>query len=50
MTFDPCRIYSLEDREEQRDRLDFVRGQINCLTQSVKERIKTITEDVEAKV
>ncbi|KAM6954055.1 mitofusin-1 [Aplochiton taeniatus] len=44
------KIYSLEGREEQRDRLDFVRGQINCLTENVKEQIKTIADDVAVKV
>lgn len=50
LTFDLCRICCLEEREEQRDRLDFVRGQINRLTDSVKEKIKTLTDDVSAKV
>ncbi|XP_042284170.1 mitofusin-1 isoform X4 [Thunnus maccoyii] len=44
------KICCLEEREEQRDRLDFVRGQINRLTDSVKEKIKTLTEGVSAKV
>ncbi|XP_029971619.1 mitofusin-1 [Salarias fasciatus] len=44
------KICCLEEREEQRDRLDFVRGQINRLSDSVKERIKTLTDDVAAKV
>ncbi|KAM3865634.1 mitofusin-1 [Diretmus argenteus] len=44
------KIYCLEEREEQRDRLDFVRGQINRLTDSVKDRIKTLADDVAAKV
>ncbi|XP_068582287.1 LOW QUALITY PROTEIN: mitofusin-1 [Cebidichthys violaceus] len=44
------KICCLEEREDQRDRLDFVRGQINHLTDNVKERIKTLTEDVSAKV
>uniref|UniRef100_A0A667ZTR9 Dynamin-type G domain-containing protein n=1 Tax=Myripristis murdjan TaxID=586833 RepID=A0A667ZTR9_9TELE len=44
------KIYYLEEREEQRDQLDFVRGQINRLTDSVKERIKTLSDDVAAKV
>ncbi|XP_022622102.1 mitofusin-1-like [Seriola dumerili] len=44
------KIFCLEEREEQRDRLDFVRGQINRLTDNVKERIKSLTEDVSAKV
>ncbi|XP_067331219.1 mitofusin-1 isoform X3 [Channa argus] len=44
------KICCLEEREEQRDRLDFVRGQINRLSDSVKESIKTLTGDVSAKV
>ncbi|XP_070700900.1 mitofusin-1 [Pempheris klunzingeri] len=44
------KILCLEEREDQRDRLDFVRGQINRLSDSVKLRIRTLTEDVAAKV
>ncbi|XP_041805343.1 mitofusin-1 [Chelmon rostratus] len=44
------KILCLEEREDQRDRLDFVRGQINRLTDNVKERIRTLTDDVAAKV
>ncbi|KAM8849190.1 mitofusin-1 isoform 2-T3 [Spinachia spinachia] len=44
------KICCLEEREDQRDRLDFVRGQINRLTANVKERIKTLSDDVSAKV
>ncbi|XP_027145478.1 mitofusin-1 isoform X6 [Larimichthys crocea] len=44
------KIFCLEEREDQRDRLDFVRGQINRLTDNVKERIRTLTDDVTAKV
>uniref|UniRef100_A0AAQ5XQS9 Dynamin-type G domain-containing protein n=1 Tax=Amphiprion ocellaris TaxID=80972 RepID=A0AAQ5XQS9_AMPOC len=44
------KICCLEDREEQRDRLDFVRGQINRLSDSIKEKIKTLTDEVAAKV
>ncbi|XP_044075497.1 mitofusin-1 isoform X2 [Siniperca chuatsi] len=44
------KICCLEEREDQRDRLDFVRGQINRLTDSVRERIKSLTDDVAAKV
>ena len=44
------RIYSLEEREEQRDRLEFVRGQLNRLTENIKEGIKALTEEVAAKV
>uniref|UniRef100_A0A7N6BI54 Dynamin-type G domain-containing protein n=1 Tax=Anabas testudineus TaxID=64144 RepID=A0A7N6BI54_ANATE len=43
-------ICCLEEREEQRDQLDFVRGQINRLSDNVRERIKTLTDDVAAKV
>uniref|UniRef100_A0A671TY01 Dynamin-type G domain-containing protein n=1 Tax=Sparus aurata TaxID=8175 RepID=A0A671TY01_SPAAU len=32
------KIFCLEEREDQRDRLDFVRGQINRLSDNVKER------------
>ncbi|XP_076600907.1 mitofusin-1 isoform X2 [Chaetodon auriga] len=44
------KILCLEEREDQRDRLDFVRGQINRLTDNVKERIRTLSDDVAAKV
>ncbi|XP_029380854.1 mitofusin-1 [Echeneis naucrates] len=44
------KICCLEEREEQRDRLDFVRGQINRLTDNVKERITALTSDVTAQV
>lgn len=44
------RICCLEEREEQRDQLDFVRGQINRLSDNVRERIKTLTDDIAAKV
>lgn len=44
------RIFCLEEREDQRDRLDFVRGQIDRLSDNVKERIRTLTDDVTAKV
>lgn len=46
----PDRIFCLEEREDQRDRLDFVRGQINRLSDNVRERIRTLTDDVAAKV
>uniref|UniRef100_A0A669BYD0 Dynamin-type G domain-containing protein n=1 Tax=Oreochromis niloticus TaxID=8128 RepID=A0A669BYD0_ORENI len=39
-----------KEREDLRDRLDFVRGQINRLSTSVKERIRTLSDDVTAKV
>lgn len=44
------RICCLEEREDLRDRLDFVRGQINRLSTSIKERIRTLSDDVTAKV
>ncbi|XP_047446515.1 mitofusin-1 isoform X2 [Mugil cephalus] len=44
------KICCLEEREEQRDRLDFVRGQINRLSNNVKERIRTLSDEVAAKV
>uniref|UniRef100_A0A671TXV3 Dynamin-type G domain-containing protein n=1 Tax=Sparus aurata TaxID=8175 RepID=A0A671TXV3_SPAAU len=44
------KIFCLEEREDQRDRLDFVRGQINRLSDNVKERVRTLTDDVAAKV
>lgn len=44
------KICCLEEREDLRDRLDFVRGQINRLSASVKERIRTLSDDATAKV
>ncbi|XP_069367503.1 mitofusin-1 isoform X3 [Paralichthys olivaceus] len=44
------KICCLEEREEQRDRLDFVRGQINRLSDNVRDKIKTLSDDVAAKV
>ncbi|XP_035025567.1 mitofusin-1 isoform X2 [Hippoglossus stenolepis] len=44
------KICCLEEREEQRDRLDFVRGQINHLSDNVRDKIKTLSDDVAAKV
>ncbi|XP_068196652.1 mitofusin-1 isoform X7 [Antennarius striatus] len=43
------KIFCLEEREDQRDRLDFVRGQINRLSNNVKERIRSLTDDTAAK-
>uniref|UniRef100_A0A803Y0F1 Mitofusin 1 n=1 Tax=Meleagris gallopavo TaxID=9103 RepID=A0A803Y0F1_MELGA len=37
-------------REDQKDRLDFVRNQLNILTEDTKEKIKRVTEEVENKV
>ncbi|XP_034468803.1 mitofusin-1 [Hippoglossus hippoglossus] len=44
------KICCLEEREERRDRLDFVRGQINHLSDNVRDKIKTLSDDVAAKV
>ncbi|XP_015254289.1 PREDICTED: mitofusin-1-like [Cyprinodon variegatus] len=44
------KICCLEEREEQRDRLDFVRGQMSRLSDNVKDRIRTLTDEVAAKV
>lgn len=40
----------MEEREDQKDRLDFVRNQLNVLTEDTKEKIKRVTEEVESKV
>ncbi|XP_023440555.1 mitofusin-1 isoform X3 [Dasypus novemcinctus] len=44
------RVYSLEEREDQIDRLDFIRNQMNLLTLDVKKKIKEVTEEVANKV
>lgn len=44
------RVNSMEEREDQKDRLDFVRNQLNILTEDTKEKIKHVTEEVESKV
>ncbi|KAJ8278330.1 hypothetical protein GJAV_G00086450 [Gymnothorax javanicus] len=44
------RVLSLEEREYQMDRLEFVRNQLNLLTEDIKKRIKAVTEQVEEKV
>ncbi|KAG9278794.1 mitofusin-1 [Astyanax mexicanus] len=44
------KVLSLEDREALMDRLDFVRNQINFLTEETKDKIKVITDDIAAKV
>ncbi|XP_031470456.1 mitofusin-1 isoform X2 [Phasianus colchicus] len=44
------RVLSMEEREDQKDRLDFVRNQLNILTEDTKEKIKRVTEEVENKV
>ncbi|XP_035278366.1 mitofusin-1-like isoform X2 [Anguilla anguilla] len=44
------RVFSLEERESQMDLLDFIRNQLNLLTEDIKRRIKAVTEEVAAKV
>lgn len=44
------RVYSMEEREDQIDRLDFIRNQMNLLTMDVKKKIKEVTEEVANKV
>ena len=44
------RVYSIEEREDQIDRLDFIRNQMNLLTLDVKKKIKEVTEEVANKV
>uniref|UniRef100_A0A8C8RCL1 Mitofusin 1 n=1 Tax=Pelusios castaneus TaxID=367368 RepID=A0A8C8RCL1_9SAUR len=44
------RVYSMEKREDQKDRLEFVRNQLNILTEDTKKKIKHVTEEVENKV
>uniref|UniRef100_A0A0F7YZP5 Mitofusin 1 n=1 Tax=Micrurus fulvius TaxID=8637 RepID=A0A0F7YZP5_MICFL len=44
------RVHSMEEREDQKDRLDFVRNQLNLLTYEVKKKIKEVTEEVANKV
>ncbi|KAM9384080.1 mitofusin-1b [Pholidichthys leucotaenia] len=44
------RVAALEDRENQRDRLEFVKNQLNLLNDEIKKKIKAISEDVESKV
>lgn len=46
----PNRISCLEEREDLRDRLDFVRGQISRLSNSTKDRIRALSNDVTTKV
>lgn len=40
----------MEEREDQKDRLEFVRNQLNLLTDDIKKKIKTVTEEVANKV
>ncbi|XP_041070329.1 mitofusin-1-like [Carcharodon carcharias] len=44
------RVFSLEEREDNLDRLEFVRSQLTLLTEDCKKNIKLVTEEVEAKV
>ncbi|XP_010869616.1 mitofusin-1b isoform X1 [Esox lucius] len=44
------RVASLEDREYQIDRLEFVKNQLNLLMDDIKKKIKAITSEVESKV
>ncbi|XP_061099384.1 mitofusin-1-like isoform X1 [Conger conger] len=44
------RVLSLEERDSHVDRLDFIRNQLNLMTEDVKRKIKTITEEVASKV
>ncbi|XP_042313857.1 mitofusin-1 isoform X2 [Sceloporus undulatus] len=44
------RVHSMEEREDQKDRLEFVRNQLNLLTEDIKNKIKEVTEEVANKV
>uniref|UniRef100_A0A1A8M001 Mitofusin 1 n=3 Tax=Nothobranchius TaxID=28779 RepID=A0A1A8M001_9TELE len=44
------RVAALEDREYQKDRLEFVKNQLSLLIDDIKKKIKAISEDVESKV
>ena len=44
------RVYSIEERDDQIDRLDFIRNQMNLLTLDVKKKIREVTEEVANKV
>ncbi|XP_070801421.1 mitofusin-1 [Pituophis catenifer annectens] len=44
------RVHSIEEEEDQKDRLEFVRNQLNLLTGEVKKKIKDVTEEVANKV
>ncbi|KAM8954418.1 mitofusin-1 isoform 2-T2 [Pelodytes ibericus] len=44
------RIHSIEDREYQIDRMEFVQGQMAIQTEDIKRRIMHITEEVNAQV
>lgn len=43
-------MFSLEEREALMDRLEFVRNQLNFLTEDIKDKIKAITEEMADKV
>lgn len=36
----------MEEREDRKDRLEFVRNQLNLLTEEIKKQIKEVTEEV----
>ncbi|XP_016104755.1 mitofusin-1 isoform X2 [Sinocyclocheilus grahami] len=40
------KVFSLEEREALMDRLEFVRNQLNFLTEDIKDKIKAITEEM----
>ncbi|KAL7842060.1 hypothetical protein SRHO_G00237490 [Serrasalmus rhombeus] len=44
------KVLSLEEREALMDRLEFVRNQLNFLTEETKDKIKVIADDVSSKV
>uniref|UniRef100_A0A671RJS7 Dynamin-type G domain-containing protein n=1 Tax=Sinocyclocheilus anshuiensis TaxID=1608454 RepID=A0A671RJS7_9TELE len=44
------KVFSLEEREALMDRLEFVRNQLNFLTEDIKDKIKAITEEMADKV
>uniref|UniRef100_A0A673Z621 Mitofusin 1b n=1 Tax=Salmo trutta TaxID=8032 RepID=A0A673Z621_SALTR len=44
------RVASLEDREYQTDRLEFVTNQLQLLIEDIKKKIKAVTVEVESKV
>ncbi|CAB1314300.1 unnamed protein product [Coregonus sp. 'balchen'] len=44
------RVASLEDREYQMDRLEFVKNQLQLLIEDIKKKIKAVTVEVESKV
>ncbi|KAL2097928.1 hypothetical protein ACEWY4_007135 [Coilia grayii] len=44
------KVFALEERESLMDRLEFVRNQLNALTEDVKDKIKATIDEVAAKV